>query len=95
MAEQHNEHALEDPLVRAARRNGNDASRFLDHPSLASVTRERPQPRALKRTRTGKHRKSYAPALDMLDRAANPLDLDTVRGLCDERTRAQHACWWA
>ena len=26
----------------------------------------------------------------MLERAANPLDLDAVRLLCDERTRAQH-----
>jgi hypothetical protein len=77
--------------VRAARRSGNEASRFIDHPSLASVTRERPKPRAIKRTRSGKHRKSYQPALDMLERASNPLDADSVRGLCDERTRAQHA----
>ena len=89
--EHNNERGLEDPLVRAARRSGNEASRFIDHPSLASVTRERPKPRALKRTRSGKHRKSYQPALDMLERASNPLDVDTVRGLCDERTRAQHA----
>ena len=91
MAEQEDEHALEDPSVRAARRNGNDAARFLDHPSLASVTRERPKPRAIKRTRSGKHKRSYEPALMMLERAANPLSVDTVRGWCDERTRAQHA----
>lgn len=91
-ATEHNtDRGLEDPLVRAARRSGNEASRFIDHPSLASVTRERPKPRALKRTRSGKHRKSYQPALDMLERASNPLDVDAVRGLCDERTRAQHA----
>jgi len=89
--EHNNERGLEDPMVRAARRSGNDASRFIDHPSLASVTRERPKPRAIKRTRSGKHRKSYQPALDMLERASNPLDVETVRPLCDERTRAQHA----
>jgi hypothetical protein len=86
-----NERSFEDPLVRAARRSGNEANRFIDHPSLARVSRERPTPRAVKRTRSGKHRKAYQPALDMLERAANPLDVDTVRGLCDERTRAQHA----
>ena len=76
--------------MRAARRNGIEASRFLEHPSLASVTRERPDARALKRTRSGKHRKAYQPAIAMLERASNPLDLDDVRALCDERTRAQH-----
>jgi len=91
MAEKEDEHAIEDPEVRSARRNGNDAARFLDHPSLASVTRERPTPRAIKRTRAGKHKRSYEPALTMLERAANPLDVDTVRRWCDERTRAQHA----
>jgi hypothetical protein len=75
-----NERGLEDPLVRAARRSGNEASRFIDHPSLASVTRERPKPRAIKRTRSGKHRKSYQPALDMLERASNPLDVDSSAG---------------
>jgi hypothetical protein len=91
VAEQDDEYALEDPVVRAARRNGLDAGRFLEHPSLARVARERPTPRALKRTRSGKHRKSYEPALLMLERSANPLAVETVRGWCDERTRAQHA----
>src|SRR4051794_16314972 len=59
MAEHEDEHALEDPLVRAARRNGNDAGRFIEHPSLSSVTREKPKPRAIKRTRSGKHKRSY------------------------------------
>ena len=90
-AEHNNQHALDDPVIRAARRRGLEANRFLEHPSLASVTRERPKPRAMKRTRSGKHRKSYQPAIAMLDRAANPLDLEAVRALCDERTRAQHA----
>ncbi len=89
-AEHNNERALDDPLLRAARRNGNEANRFAQHPSLARVTRERPNARAIKRTRSGKHRRSYQPALDMLERYANPLDAQDVWALCDERTRAQH-----
>ncbi|MCX7620206.1 MAG: hypothetical protein N2037_05100 [Acidimicrobiales bacterium] len=77
-------------VVARARRNGDDAARFAEHPALARVTRKRPSPRAVKRTRGGKHRASYLPALQMLDKAANPVDADFVRELCDERTRAQH-----
>ena len=43
VAEHNNERALDDPLLRAARRNGNEANRFIEHPSLARVTRERPE----------------------------------------------------
>jgi len=89
-ADHNNERALDDPLLRAARRNGNEANRFSQHPSLARVTRERPNARALKRTRSGKHRKSYQPALEMLERFSNPLDPGDVWALCDARTRAQH-----
>ena len=77
--------------VRAAIRNGNDAARFVEHPSLARVKRSKPTPRALKRTRTGKKRTAYEPALAVLDRVAEPLTLDQLRGVCDRRTRAQHA----
>ncbi len=90
VAEHNNERALDDPLLRAARRNGNEANRFIEHPSLTRVTRERPNARAIKRTRSGKHRKSYQPALDMLERMSLPLDSSDVRALCDERTAAQH-----
>lgn len=89
-AEVAGDRGAEDPLVRAARRNGQDASRFVEHPSLQRVSRRRPKARALKRTRSGKHRKTYGPALAMLDRAMNPLTRDDVRAWCDERTRAQH-----
>ena len=42
----------------AARRNGNEASRFARPPVAGQrVSRERPKPRAIKRTRSGKHRK--------------------------------------
>jgi hypothetical protein len=90
LAEHNNERVLDDPLLRAARRNGNEANRFIEHPSLNRVTRERPSARAMRRTRSGKHRKSYQPAIDMLERYSNPLDAGDVLELCDERTRAQH-----
>lgn len=84
--------ALDDPFLRSVRRNGAEAARALDHPSLRAVTKRRPTARALKRTRSGKHRKSYEPALAMFDRALHPLTADEVRVWCDQRTRAQH---WA
>jgi len=77
-------------LMRHVRHNGAEASRFLEHPSLRTVARKRPGARALKRTRSGKHRKWYAPALRMLERAATPLPPAEIRAWCDERTRAQH-----
>ncbi|MCU0267557.1 MAG: hypothetical protein MUF83_02810 [Acidimicrobiales bacterium] len=79
-----------DPLLREARRLGNEAAKYVEHPSLQSVSRERPNARAIKKTRSGKNRKTYQPALDMLDRAANPLRPEQVLALCDRRTRAQH-----
>jgi hypothetical protein len=84
--------ALDDPFLRSVRRNGAEAARALDHPSLRAVTKKRPTARALKRTRSGKHHKSYEPALAMFERALHPLDADEVRAWCDQRTRAQH---WA
>jgi hypothetical protein len=80
----------QDRAVQAAIRNGNDAARFAEHPSLARVSRQKPSPRALKRTRSGKKKTSYEPAVQMLERAADPLSLDQVRDVCDRRTRAQH-----
>ena len=80
----------QDPSVRTAIRNGNDAGRFAEHPSLSDVKRQRPSPRALKRTRTGKKRGSYETAVRMLDRVAEPLGPTQLLGLCDRRTRAQH-----
>lgn len=80
----------EDPLLRHVKRNGNDAARFVEHPSLQKVSRDRPKARAIKRTRSGKKSKVYEPALEMLDRASNPLGAEDVRSWCDHRTRLQH-----
>jgi len=77
------------PAFRHIKRNGNDARRFVEHPSLQRVARTVPGGRALRRTRAGKKAKVYAPALAMLRRAADPLPVDEVRAWCDRRTRAQ------
>jgi hypothetical protein len=79
----------EDVVLRAVKRNGNDAGRFVEHPSLQKVSRDRPKARAIKRTRSGKKKKVYEPAIAMLERAANPLTVEDVRGWCDQRTLAQ------
>lgn len=76
--------------LRQVRHNGAEAARFLDHPSLRDVSHRKPRARAIKRTRSGKHRKWYAAALRMVERATTPLTAADVRGWCDERTRAQH-----
>ncbi|MCB1247841.1 MAG: hypothetical protein KDB33_04585 [Acidimicrobiales bacterium] len=80
----------QDVLMRRAKLNGNDAGRFVEHPALARVSRVRPSPRAIRRTRAGKKKRSYLPALQMIDKATNPVDAGFVRDLCDERTRVQH-----
>lgn len=83
-----------DPLVSAASLQSAqhariEAGRFLEHPSLRDVSRGRPTRRAITRTRSGKHRGTYAPALAILAKANDPLDDADVRGWCDERTLAQ------
>jgi hypothetical protein len=74
---------------RAIKRNGNDAGRFAQHPSLQRVSRDRPTARAIKRTRSGKKARTYHAAIQVLDRVANPLSREDVRHWCDQRTLAQ------
>jgi hypothetical protein len=81
---------VSDPMLDAARQAGQEAARWLDHPSLANVSRQRPRARALRRTRSGKHRATYGPALAVLDRAGEPLTVGDVDVWRDQRTRAQH-----
>lgn len=80
----------DDPLMRAVRRNLSDASRFIEHPSLRGVTKGKPNPRAVKKTRAGRKRATYAPAVALLDRAAEPVGTDDLLPYLDRRTRAQH-----
>lgn len=80
----------DDELLRAARKSGAVAGRWLDHPSLSRVTRERPTPRTIKRVRAGKKHKTYEPALAMLEVASDPIAPEQLLPYCDQRTRAQH-----
>jgi hypothetical protein len=80
----------DDPTLRAARANGRAARLFLDHPALTRVTRERVRPRMLKRVRGAKSAERYRPAMALLERAAEPLDVAHLLPYCDKRTRLQH-----
>ena len=82
--------SYDDATMRRARSNGTRALRYLEHRTLAGVTRERPTPRAIKRTKTSNRNKTYAPALSMLARAGEPLGADDILPFCDRRTRVQH-----
>jgi hypothetical protein len=80
----------DDPVLRAARDNGREARRFLEHPALAQVTNERLRPRTAKRARGGKSAERYRSALAVLERAAEPIEVEHLLPYCDRRTRAQH-----
>lgn len=85
------EESYEDEGLRRARHNAKVARRFLDHRTLEAIRVEgRPSPRAVKRTRSGKTRAAYRPALAMLERVYEPLSLDELSPYCDRRTRVQH-----
>ncbi|MCC5950493.1 MAG: hypothetical protein JJU45_00205 [Acidimicrobiia bacterium] len=82
---------FDDAEAEAANHNGNLAARYAEHPSLRGVSRGTLGSRALKRTRSGKKRSSYEPAISMLARAAEPLTAVELLAVCDQRTLAQHA----
>ncbi|MDZ7731715.1 MAG: hypothetical protein U5R31_00120 [Acidimicrobiia bacterium] len=90
MARLVSEKAYDDESLRYARTQGDRARLFLQHPSLRNVSRKRPSSRAIKRTRSGRSRHSYRPALDMLERESEPIDVDHLLPYVDRRTRAQH-----
>lgn len=73
----------------AARRNSMLATRFLEHRALSSVTEVRKAGRALQRVRNSRSR-NYGPALDMIQKVAEPLSPEELRTYCDSRTTAQH-----
>jgi hypothetical protein len=80
----------DDPVLRAARTNARAARLFLDHPALTGVTKERVRPRTLKRVRGSKSAGRYRSAMNMLERAAEPLAVESLIPYCDRRTRLQH-----
>lgn len=81
---------LEDAVLRHARTIGTDATRWLDHPSLANIARVRPGPRALRRTRSGKHKATYRPALQVLELASEPVPAADLGQWCRPVVRARH-----
>jgi hypothetical protein len=71
-----------DPVQRLARDVGAAAGRWLDHPTLSNVTLARPNPRAVRRTRAGKHRSTYLPALDVIERSTEPVGAEEAFRWC-------------
>jgi hypothetical protein len=79
-----------DEVLRRARYNGTRAIRALEHRTLASVSRAKPDGRAMRKARTGSKARSYRTAVAVLERAGEPVDVAQVVEHCDEHTRAQH-----
>ncbi len=82
--------ASDDPEVRRARHNGARATRFLDHRTLLGVGRTKIDGRQLRRARAGTRRRTYEPAVAMIERAAEAVSVEHLLPLCDARTAAQH-----
>lgn len=78
-----------DPRARDAGRIGAEADRWIAHPSLLPVGRVRPSARSIRRTRAGKHERTYRPALRLLERAAEPLQPEEVDPWLAPRARDQ------
>jgi hypothetical protein len=79
-----------DDEVRRARFNGTRAIRALEHRTLSSVSKAKPNGRAVQKARTGSRARSYRPAVALLERALEPIDADAVAEHCDDHTRRQH-----
>jgi hypothetical protein len=80
----------DDPRVQRARVASRAALGWLEHPTLARVGSSRVTPREVVRVRAGKSAARYAPALALLEAAAEPLGPAELLVLCDRRTRLQH-----
>lgn len=80
----------DDEEIRRARYNGTRAIRALEHRTLASVSKAKPNGRALQKARSGTRARSYRPAVDLLERTSNLINGTTVAEHCDDHTRRQH-----
>src|SRR5262249_45050838 len=65
-----------DELIRRARYNGTRAIRALEHRTLASMRPRRPTARAVQKARTGLRARNYRSAVAVIERGADPLDVD-------------------
>ena len=79
-----------DGRVQHARHNGHQARRFLGHRTLTGVPLVRVTGRALRRTRAGRRAGTYAPALALLSRAADPLRAEHLRAYLTRSIAADH-----
>jgi len=77
-------------LLRRARHNGTRAIRALEHRTLASVSRDRPDGRAMRRARSGSKARSYRSAVAVIERAHEPITGEEVLEFCDDHTARQH-----
>ena len=80
----------DDEQIRRARHNGTRAIRALEHRTLASVSKAKPNGRALQKARTGSRARIYRPAVELLQRASSVIDPKAVADYCDDHTRRQH-----
>jgi hypothetical protein len=80
----------DDETIRRARFNGTRAIRALEHRTLASVSKAKPNGRAVQKARTGTRARSYRPAVALLERSFEPIDAESVAEHCDDHTRRQH-----
>jgi hypothetical protein len=81
---------LDDDIIRRARHNGARAIRALEHRTLSSVAKTRPNGRAVQKARTGSRARTYQPAVALLERVASPITGEEVSEFCDDHTRRQH-----
>ncbi len=78
-------------LGRAALRNRDRAQRFLGQRGMRDAKRDRPSARDVARARRSRSADTYAPALAMLGRIEEPVQVADLTRLVDRRTRVQHA----
>lgn len=79
-----------DDRLHRARSNSRAAHQWAEHPSLSGVSRDRVDARDLKRVRGGKSAARYAPALAVLEVAAEPVGPGELVRLCDAATLDHH-----
>jgi hypothetical protein len=79
-----------DDDVRHARHNQMRARHLLEHRTLSGVPLTRIGGRTLQRTRNGSRRNTYAPAVALLLRAADPLRPEHLAPIVDDAARAGH-----
>ncbi len=82
--------AWDDEVLLLAREHGTRARQYLDHRTLKTVRRSRPDARAISKTRATSRHRTYEPALAMLGRAARPVTLDHLLPYSSARTAWQH-----